>query len=461
MKRRIKLTESELRNLILENVSKVLEDIDIDPKNKGKFTATQKRTGKSTEELCHSKNKKTRQRANFARMAKRGWKPLNEDMYADQWEKEIKIFFDGLENGNAIVDNGLVAVEWGHSENDPRFIYYREGEDCLTDDHFSAQHSRRLYWEEISEIRHLAKNLYGVDIYIPDDEYYDELDPDYTFENKRLRKIIKESIKNVLNEISPELKARAMVKANHDLQRLNRSKNDVETNFNGDAVHKDTQKRRRDRQLMAFKKGLEGDMRRKYGRDVKFGIDDYEDSWPGREETNINTRYSVDYNDDTFRHYVNTDAGERGSVFYPRQGQQVGHRDMKAAQYLTNMVDGMAGYDSELKGHKPFNSRLAYVNDRAKDVENINKYKQDKKDYEERKDANEREINRYNSLPWYKKPFKEKPTQFTGKEPKFPKIKTGSYFMPNEPEDMYKRAEELKGNHQATTDAYNNFLKKK
>ncbi len=55
----------------------VNEDIDIDPKNKGKFTATQKRTGKSTEELCHSKNPLTRKRANFAKMAKRGWKPLN------------------------------------------------------------------------------------------------------------------------------------------------------------------------------------------------------------------------------------------------------------------------------------------------------------------------------------------------------------------------------------------------
>ena len=53
--------------------------IQIDPKNKGKFTATKKRTGKSTEELTHSKNPLTRKRANFARMAKRGWKPLKKD----------------------------------------------------------------------------------------------------------------------------------------------------------------------------------------------------------------------------------------------------------------------------------------------------------------------------------------------------------------------------------------------
>jgi len=50
--------------------------IEIKPENKGKFTATKKATGKSTEELTHSKNPLTRKRANFAKMAKRGWKPL-------------------------------------------------------------------------------------------------------------------------------------------------------------------------------------------------------------------------------------------------------------------------------------------------------------------------------------------------------------------------------------------------
>lgn len=40
--------------------------IHIDPENKGKFNATKKRTGKSTEELTHSKNPLTRKRAQFA-----------------------------------------------------------------------------------------------------------------------------------------------------------------------------------------------------------------------------------------------------------------------------------------------------------------------------------------------------------------------------------------------------------
>ena len=51
-------------------------NINIKPENKGKFTATKKRTGKTTEELTHSKNSLTRKRAIFAQNAKK-WKHEN------------------------------------------------------------------------------------------------------------------------------------------------------------------------------------------------------------------------------------------------------------------------------------------------------------------------------------------------------------------------------------------------
>lgn len=56
------------------NISKILKakaGIHIDPENKGKFTETKKRTGKTTEELTHSKNPLTRKRAIFAQNAKK------------------------------------------------------------------------------------------------------------------------------------------------------------------------------------------------------------------------------------------------------------------------------------------------------------------------------------------------------------------------------------------------------
>lgn len=43
-----------------------MKKIKIKPENKGKFNALKKRTGKTTEELKHSKNPLTRKRATFA-----------------------------------------------------------------------------------------------------------------------------------------------------------------------------------------------------------------------------------------------------------------------------------------------------------------------------------------------------------------------------------------------------------
>jgi len=54
-----------------------MKKMHLNPANRGKFTATKKRTGKSTSELLHSSDALTRKRANFARMAKRHFQPLN------------------------------------------------------------------------------------------------------------------------------------------------------------------------------------------------------------------------------------------------------------------------------------------------------------------------------------------------------------------------------------------------
>ena len=269
----------------------------------------------------------------------------------------------------------------------------------------------------------------------------------------RLNGIISESIRSVLNEISPEMKARAMVKANHDLGQLGKSNDQVGRNLNGVPVHRDTQKRRRERQLQAFRNGLGDDMQKKFGRDAKFSV---------RNNPDGNSEFSVDYDGDRFRHFSNSDGGERGSVFFDRgHNPNVGHRNMRASEHLTDLVDGMAGYDSELKGHAPFNSRIDYLNDRANDVNNLNQYHKDKEEFERRKSDHDARMRDYDSLPWFKKPFKKRPLPFTDEEPRVPKIKTGHYFMPSEPEGLYKRGEEIKGNHDTNMNAYNRFLKKK
>ena len=288
----------------------------------------------------------------------------------------------------------------------------------------------------------------------------------YVSRNKRLERLIDESVKKVLNEISPEMKARAMVKANHDLQRLDLSNNDVETNLNGDSVHKDTQKRRRDRQIMAFKKGLESDLTRRFNKDVRFGIDsskldDTDTKFNKDDDTHYVNTFSSDYDDGKFRHFSKSDATYDGTRFYPRNNSNVSQRDMRAADYLTNMVDAMSGYDSELKGHYPYNTAIKYANNRADDVEKIRKYRQDMEDYENRRMQHDLQTREYDSLPWYRKPFNKKPSEFRELKPKYPDIQTGPYFMPDKPEHMYNWAEDVKAKHRAHMDAYNNHLRKK
>lgn len=60
-------------SIITESINRFLkeEGIHIKKENEGKFTATKKATGKSTEELTHSKNPLTRKRAVFAQNAKK------------------------------------------------------------------------------------------------------------------------------------------------------------------------------------------------------------------------------------------------------------------------------------------------------------------------------------------------------------------------------------------------------
>jgi hypothetical protein len=82
--------------------------IHIKPENKGKFTATKKATGKSTEELTHSKNPVTKKRAIFAQNASK-WK--HED-----GSKNVKSFPDLNKDGkisraDVLVGRGVIPAK--------------------------------------------------------------------------------------------------------------------------------------------------------------------------------------------------------------------------------------------------------------------------------------------------------------------------------------------------------------
>lgn len=102
---------------------------------------------------------------------------LNEsnDIYTDQWEEEKEMFFNAINDGSAMVEDDMVWTYYPGTENsnDPRFIYYKAGDDCLTDDHFCKQHSPQLDLSELKDIQYYAKRE-GVNLSIPEGLYFDE-----------------------------------------------------------------------------------------------------------------------------------------------------------------------------------------------------------------------------------------------------------------------------------------------
>ena len=88
-------------------------------------------------------------------------KTLKEGIYDQQWEYEIQLFFRGLNNGQALVDDEYVAVQWEYD----RFIVYEYGEMRLRDDNFSKRYSRSLTEKEIKDIYWILKRVYNTDKY--------------------------------------------------------------------------------------------------------------------------------------------------------------------------------------------------------------------------------------------------------------------------------------------------------
>lgn len=121
MKKIIRLTESDLHNIVSKSVNKILKESD-DVKR--------------------------------------------------QWESEKRAFLRGLKDGKALVDDNMVAVEIGrHNERDPRYVCFRFGGNRLTDDHFYVQSSPALSKRVVDNIYRILNFVYGVDV----SEYMDEL----------------------------------------------------------------------------------------------------------------------------------------------------------------------------------------------------------------------------------------------------------------------------------------------
>ena len=103
--------------------------IHIKPENKGKFTATKKATGKSTEELTHSKNPVTKKRAVFAQNAakfKHADGSKNVKSFPDL-NKDGKITKADILKGRGVIKNGSKSMKVDEKMCGSKGMKYAEG----------------------------------------------------------------------------------------------------------------------------------------------------------------------------------------------------------------------------------------------------------------------------------------------------------------------------------------------
>ncbi len=110
--------------------------IHIKPENRGKFTETKRRTGKTTEELTHSKNPLTRKRAIFAQNAKKWHHAFGGTLSTNGADFSNGMMFIG--NGGSHEENPFEGVPMGVDENGtPNLV--EEGETIFNDYVFSKR----------------------------------------------------------------------------------------------------------------------------------------------------------------------------------------------------------------------------------------------------------------------------------------------------------------------------------
>lgn len=110
--------------------------IHIKPENKGKFTETKRRTGKTTEELTHSSNPLTRKRAIFAQNAKKWHHAFGGELNTQGGDFTNGMIF--IDNGGSHETNPFEGVPMGVDENGvPNLV--EEGETIFNDYVFSKR----------------------------------------------------------------------------------------------------------------------------------------------------------------------------------------------------------------------------------------------------------------------------------------------------------------------------------
>ena len=274
-----------------------------------------------------------------------------------------------------------------------------------------------------------------------------------------LHRIIKESVNRVLNEVSTNKRAAALVKAN------NQKFPDTKTMMKGNrVVDTNLEKQRKERQKDLFANSVARDVGKAIGRDrgernaksiaacqiaIKTLQKRIEDPNMGEERRKLAMDDIKRYKEQLkklrsdnlgFKLSANNDgyhlSDDNGNVAYSNVDVNgFNYDDPKEANRASQMMDvtdRLMGYDDELNQGSKLDGRLDYLQRRKQNAANLEKYYKDKEDWEDRKWKAGNKMDAWKSKNPVSRMFSKKPEEFNEPEPRKPEWDKGGggyYFL--------------------------------
>lgn len=262
-----------------------------------------------------------------------------------------------------------------------------------------------------------------------------------------LHRIISESIKYALNEISPEKRGAAFVKAN------NFKAPETKTMMKGNrVVDTEYEKQRKERQKDLFGNSVARDIGKTIGKDrgaanekemryVQMCIDDRQkiiDNPRSTEGQKMVAQKDIEqlkqrlmglkYDTLGFSLYGSKDGyqlSDKGNNAYAHNTRRAfsydDPREANRASQMQNYVDRLMGYDDEINNGEKLNGEEEYWKVRRDNNAALEKYHKDKDEWERNKSKADAEMSAYQGKNPISKLFSKKPQKFTEPEPTAPK----------------------------------------
>lgn len=257
----------------------------------------------------------------------------------------------------------------------------------------------------------------------------------------KLRKIIRESLKSMLSEITDAQSGGAFAKASallHKLKQMKYNGETVYTNSAGAQMPIDKAIQKLQRQTQTFNTDFNQRLQKKFGKDANMWITDS----------------SYEYGDSSPREMKNGLFGAQDSIdlktpegwYKYGQFEPTGYVSPKKSQEYKDIYDAMS--HEYLKNRGYYDDYEQALNNDVDYHTAMNQYETDYDDYVNKEKENRQAWNKYVKMNPIKRAFAKKPDEFTEKAPKIPKQpKTKSFAQGKTSQDRMMNAKTRKANY--------------